>query len=318
MRIHDDEMDYDETDDDDTGDELTIGIAAAFRTLPLLDQHYLHMQAMNLDLIDRFLISCETDLIREYLQTERTPPSTMFVSALGQLWLFGLYELLRTWRQRAQDILRWHKEFQALPPGAQSARIAAKKRDIEQKVAGFPGMSGLYWPAYEQAARDPLFIEALRKAFDRTERLFHRIEAFRIALAKHEVPRESGSFAMAPGYGRIDMTDGSIYWEIALGRDEYDVLSRRAIAIQCRRLSRNDPLVILPEPIQKKIREFPSFRYGGKRVTVILDDGDRYPGVRVAWNKEVMCVDGYDTIPFDAERIVDAQHDPGDENDAAS
>jgi len=61
--------------------------------------------------------------------------------------------------------------------------------------------SALYWPAYEHAATDVSFVKALKNGVDRTERLFHRIEAFRIALAKHEVPCERHSFAMAPGYG---------------------------------------------------------------------------------------------------------------------
>jgi hypothetical protein len=228
--------------DDELDDELTVGIAQALRTLPLLDQPYLHMQAMNLDIIDCFLVESETNLLREYIQTEHTPfPAATFVSALSQLWLFGLYELLRTWRQRVQNVLEWHKEFR----------------------------------------------------------------------------REKGSFAMAPGYGRIDMTDGSIYWEGVLRGDEIDVLSRRDIANQCRRLIRHDPLVVLPESIQEKIKKFPNIRYGGKRVTVTLNDGHQYSGVHVAWNKEVMCVDGYDTIPFDAERVVDAQHDPRNEDNTA-
>ena len=100
----DDSSDEDLYEDPDRAPD--IGLAAALRTLPLFTEPYLHMQAMNLDLVDRFLVDQETRLLQEYFEQERTPlPTTMFVSAFCQLWIFGLYELLRTWRQRGREIL---------------------------------------------------------------------------------------------------------------------------------------------------------------------------------------------------------------------
>ena len=86
-----------------------------------------------------------------------------------------------------------------------------------------------YWSAYEQATAEPLFVDSLRKAVDRTERLFRRIEALRMSLVKHEMPGMKGSYAMAPGYGRIDMLTGSIYWQVVLRGNEVDLISRREI-----------------------------------------------------------------------------------------
>jgi hypothetical protein len=79
----------------------------ALQSLPLLgDDLYLRMQAMNLGVVDRFLVGIELELLQEYEQLERTPmASATFVSALTQLWIFGVYELLRTWRQRVGDVL---------------------------------------------------------------------------------------------------------------------------------------------------------------------------------------------------------------------
>src|SRR5882724_2907778 len=72
-----------------------VGLAQALQSLPLFTDTYLNMQAINLDLIDQFIEHQETRLLHEYFEKERTPlPSTMFVSALCQLWIFGLYELL--------------------------------------------------------------------------------------------------------------------------------------------------------------------------------------------------------------------------------
>ncbi len=45
---------------------------------------------------------------REYIEIERTPAQqAMFVSAQSQLWIFALYELLGTWRQRIRKLRSW-------------------------------------------------------------------------------------------------------------------------------------------------------------------------------------------------------------------
>jgi hypothetical protein len=55
---------------------------------------------------------------------------------------------------------------------------------------------------------DPAFAAEVNEAYDRIEPLFRRIEALRMNLAKHEVPKMKGVPSLAPGYGRIDMTRG--------------------------------------------------------------------------------------------------------------
>ena len=76
-----------------------VEIAEALRTLPLCDEPYLGMQVMNLGVVDGFLENQEARLLAEYMETERTPLQIgVFVSALSQMWIFALYELLRTWR----------------------------------------------------------------------------------------------------------------------------------------------------------------------------------------------------------------------------
>ena len=66
------------------------------------------------------------------------------------------------------------------------------------------------------------------------EPVFRRIESLRMNLAKHEVPKRKGERAMAPGYGRIDGSDGSIYWMVDLGNNEVDMVSRRSLSKQLR------------------------------------------------------------------------------------
>ena len=311
--MKDDEPEEDTAEHDDDGDEAPdIGLAEALRSLPLFTDPYLNMQAINLDLVDQFLVEQEAQLLHEYFEQERTPfPATMFVSAFCQLWIFGLYELLRTWRQRSREIVRWSREFHALPPGNRPARLAKKRAEIEK--AGGRSPQRRRFPRrrwYQAAASDQTFGEAIRKALYRSERLFRRIEAFRVTLAKHEMPGAPGSFAMAPGYGRIDMTNGSIYWQVVLREDEVDLVSRRTLADECRRLALDRTPAIIPESLQDQMKRYPDDSYGVKRIAVTLDDGSECRGVHVAWQKEIVWVEGQEGVPFDADRIVAVRPDP--------
>jgi hypothetical protein len=114
---------------------------------------------------------------------------------------------------------------------------------------------------------------------------------------------------MAPGYGRIDMSDGSIYWQVVLGGNQIDLVSRRAIADDCRALLKKRPYTILPKHIQEKVLKLPKHGYGVNLVTVILDDSTEYRQVLIAWSKEVIHVSGYERVPFDARKVVDIRYD---------
>lgn len=296
-------MDEDTPTPDEAEREIAIG--GALQSLPLFAEPYLRMQATNLDVLDQFLMQQESQLLHEYFELERTPfPSTLFVSALSQLWLFGLYELLRTWRQRGKDVLKWSKEWRSTPVHQQREKFEAKKLQIENRAADPKAAELFYWPPYEKVTEDPFFAEAIRKALDGSEWIFQRIAAFRVALAKHELPRMEGSYALSPGYGRIDMTDGSIYWQIVLEKNEVDLVSRRKIADLCRELAIDKTSAIVPENLQERMKSFPNIHYGVKKIGVTLDDGTNHRGVYVGWCKEILNVEGFDSIPFNAERIV--------------
>lgn len=290
-----------------------VGIADAFRTLPLFDELYLGMQAMNLDIIDEYLEQQEKCLLDDYIELEKTPfPGAIFVSALSQMWIFALYELLRTWRQRAGSIIRWSKELQTTSAHERESRLAAKKREIQARAAKPDWTADFYLQAHERATNDPAFVESLRKAKDRTEGLFRRIEALRVSLAKHEMPHINDSYAMAPGYGRIDMVTGSIYWQLVLRGNEIDLVSRRGIADECRRLALATDALILSDDVQEMIRikKIPDQFYGVKRVAVVLDDGSTYSGVHVGWGKELLWVEGHGSVPFEGNRVTELRHDP--------
>jgi hypothetical protein len=129
------------------------------------------MQALSLDVIDEFLERQEAQLLSQYMEEERTPlPTVLFVSALSQMWIFALYEFLRTWRERAENILRWRREFRSTPVHEQASRLESKKRQVLARSGDPKGAEVLHWPFYESAVKDLSFAESLEKAVDRTER----------------------------------------------------------------------------------------------------------------------------------------------------
>lgn len=293
---------------DEQGKQNEVSFRNVLVSLPILDDDfYLQMQALNIHIVDLYIVDMESALLREYIEIERTPlEMALVVSALSQLWIFGLYELLRTWRQRCKNIINFVEDLQLLDNSAREARISEQKEKIKNAV-GFRGFEGFYWPTYEKATKDNEYVELIRQKLDQSEKLFKRIEALRVALAKHELPVHGMSFAMAPGYGRIDMTNGSIYWQVILRDNEVDLVSRRTIADQCRELAEDRSYAILPKVLQKKIERFPKHGYADKLVTVILKDGREYQNVMILWNKEVVGVLGYEDIPFDVSDVKDVR-----------
>lgn len=109
----------------------------------------------------------------------------------------------------------------------------------EEEIAGEDSarIAEAYWHGHVELLRsDPQFGEQLDAAHAQVEPLFRRIESRRINLAKHEVPKRKGELAMAPRYGRIDESDGSIYWFVDLGDSCVDMVSRRAIGDELRHI----------------------------------------------------------------------------------
>jgi hypothetical protein len=82
----------------------------------------------------------------------------------------------------------------------------------------------------------------MQTALDRSEIPFRRIEALRVHLAKHEVPKK-GLYGSRAGYSRINY-DGSIQYHVPLGGNEVDTITRRRIADDIRELENDRVLSV--------------------------------------------------------------------------
>lgn len=289
-------------------DDRVLG--SLLRSLPLFDSDlYLGMQATNLEIVDGILRDMEAQLLAEYMEEERTPvPSALVVSALSQLWIFGLYELMRNWRSRAEAVVAFSDSLAAAAPEEQQRLIEEQKLRIERLAEPSDGLV-FRWPDFDRATRDATYIAKVQAAFDNSELLFRRLEALRMTLAKHEIPK-SAAYAMAPGYGRIDMLTGSISWQVLLGEDEVDIISRRELADECDHLLIDRSRYILPKVLQARVKTFPKLSYSLRHVAVKLKSGEEYRKVLVFWNKLVVRVLGLENIPFDAREVISVEHDP--------
>jgi hypothetical protein len=279
-------------------------LAAVLGSLPLVeDDVYLQMQATNLDVVDQLMRPWEDRLAAEYVDQGHTPLSTFLpVAAFSQLWIFGVYELLRTWRQRCKQALEFSDRF-----ATSDQRTCRKPTRKENDVAPGAPADPTGARASRTAARSRRARGRIQKALDRSERPFRRIEALRVTLAKHEIPRsKSSSVALAPGLGGVDSVSGSVFWFVDLGRGEVDQLSRRAVADMLLTLTSREPLPLLPKAIQDLIGALPARSYGIKEVVLVLSSGAAYRAF-VAWDKEVVWVPGAERLPFKTSDVVDAR-----------
>lgn len=247
---HDDERDE---RDDDRGYEASSDVdaallPAALRGLELFDDPYLSMQATNLGMIDMFCMDLEDQLLAAYHASDRTPVmEASFVSAQSQMWIFAAYELLRTWRQRAKDAIKW----------AENGGLPAKIADLSKDVGFLHTGRLMRAKQLERLLAEPARVEKLRTDLRRVHIPFERMHFLRIALAKHEVSGRKNAIAHAPGYGRINMWCGAMDFEMSNGRYILGNINRRDIANDIRSIA------LIPDPpTAEDLADFDAFMRG--------------------------------------------------------
>lgn len=189
------------------------------------------MQARNIALVDLSVLrELESEALDTYLEREKTPLDLLLtLSAMSQMWVFSLYEFLRTWRQRAKQLVDLSEKYEALGEADKASFMDAVRADATKKQKFIRVPLGAHGQHVEKL-NDRRFIESLVNYRSSSEELFRSAEFLRVTLAKHEVPKTEGFMADAPGYGRMSYRDGSIYWFISLKDGSQQRVSRRELA----------------------------------------------------------------------------------------
>ncbi|ELP4887184.1 hypothetical protein QPB17_002003 [Vibrio cholerae] len=196
-----------------------------FHSLPLFDDTYLNMQGMNIGMVDMYITGCEYELLNTYIEIEKTPVDmAMFTSAQSQMWIFALYELMRTWKQRMRQLRKWKDN------GALNQMLAKVQKD-EHNLAAYMRGRHIEWVRDEPSAIDKLdaYENALKPLYDMTS-------SIRMNLAKHEIQGKNNSIVRAPGYGRINMLCGALDYQVDIDHETFEFVNRRDIADAIRRI----------------------------------------------------------------------------------
>lgn len=220
--------------------ELTKGLTSLemFNADP-----YLRMQAFNLTIVDQFIMGLEYETLRKYHAEDSPPfPELAFLSAQSQMWIFAAYELLRTWRERAKDIVKW----------CNTGGLALKLESLEKDL-GYAHFGRKFLADHLRKVKsDPSIKDKILVSLRTTHILFAQIEHLRVSLAKHEVSHHAKRTpAYTPGYGRLNMWCGSLEYELSADSGVFGQISRRDIADAIRTFGDSNDA-----PSDKDIAEF--------------------------------------------------------------
>ena len=71
---------------------------------------------------------------------------------------------------------------------------------------------------------------SIKAYYEKTDGWFGFIEELRMNLAKHEVPKKRSMVAEMPGYARMDIVTGTLYWQFIDAQGGLQKLDRREAA----------------------------------------------------------------------------------------
>lgn len=196
-------------------------ITMGMKWLPFFeDDLYLGMQAMNVGVVDSVVTEYEYALLKEWFEIERTPTETaLAVSAMSQMWVYGLYEVLRMWRDRR---FQFNKLYQS---GGVDLKVASLGDDDPINLTIEVRKNQLI--RYKD---DDVYRASIEETWGKIEPIYRMTELFRMNLAKHSAPGKDGVIPRAPGYGRINRWCGAMDYELIEKGGSYTTMNRRDIA----------------------------------------------------------------------------------------
>jgi len=203
-----------------------IGRSDLFEALKSLagfaDNPFLVMQASQLCHVDNMLNGLEEKILQQMVEDDPPRSTLAMVQALSPMWIFAAYELLRTWRQRCEEVIRL----------AENGGFGQKATHLERELGYRHYDRELRAQQLRDAEERPELVEQMHIDLRRTEMGFTTLEFIRVALAKHEVSKKGNKkpIAFAPGLALPNRYTGSMDYEMSNGGAIIGYVSRRDIA----------------------------------------------------------------------------------------
>ncbi|NMX27303.1 hypothetical protein HBO14_12275 [Pseudomonas sp. WS 5406] len=203
-------------------------------------------QAMNLTIVDEFIMGLEYDYRRAKFNESSNPYDSIFLAAQSQMWIFSAYEVMRTWVAKAKSYI-----LTAENSGLHQ-KLKALKRD-----RGYINYSALQKAKEIQALiDDKSLLGKLQDDLARIQFLFIRVEMIRVALAKHEVRKREGAMLANGLVGLMNRECGSLSYQMNTGMVIQGEISRRDIADGIRSI----PDFTVPTP--EDVKSYENFMRG--------------------------------------------------------
>ncbi len=225
--------------------QYALGEALKSLTLFSTDMNLVN-QAVNLTIVDEFVMDLEYDYLRAKLNETFNAYDSIFLSAQSQMWIFSAYEVMRTWMQKAKGYVHTAKN------AGLHQKLVSLKRD-----RGYINYTALQKADEIQALiDDPALVKMLEDDLARIYFLFIRLETLRVALAKHEARKRPNALMVGSTVAYMNRECGSLEYQMNSGMMIHGNISRRDIA---------DEIRAIPEfmvPTADEVKSFDQFMRG--------------------------------------------------------
>lgn len=189
-------------------------------------------QAMNLTIVDEFIMDLEYGYLRSKFDETNTPYQPIFLSAQSQMWIFSAYELMRTWREKISKYLK----------AADNGGLPLKLKELQKPIGYANYTIQRRIDEITLLVENPELVETMRDNLKRTQMLFTQMELLRMSLAKHQMRKRPSAAVLTPTVGYMNRWCGSLEYQINSGQVIICNLSRRDIADGIRAI----PTMIVP------------------------------------------------------------------------
>jgi len=177
-------------------------------------------QAMNLTIVDEFIMDLEYKYLRSKFDETNTPYQPIFLSAQSQMWIFSAYELMRTWREKIGKYIK----------AAANGGLPLKLKELEKPLGYENYTIQKRIDEVSLLIDNPELIETMMDDLKRTQMLFTQMELLRMSLAKHQMRKRPNAAVLTPTVGYMNRWCGSLEYQINSGQVIICNLSRRDIA----------------------------------------------------------------------------------------